>query len=49
MLCNDWCYGYWIPRFAPSYTDLEHIDSFSHFTTDMDTLTHLGCEHVSRF
>jgi len=40
-----------IPSFAPSFTDSEHMDYlfFLPLTTDMECLTHLGREHVSRF
>jgi hypothetical protein len=39
-----------IPLCAPSFTDLEHMDYFLFLplTTDMECLTHLGREHVSR-
>jgi hypothetical protein len=39
-----------IPSFAPSFIDLEHMDYlfFLPLTTDMECLTHLGREHVSR-
>lgn len=42
------CYGSCDTRFAPSFsfTDLTHIFPL---TTDMDSLTHLGYTHVSRF
>lgn len=39
-----------IPLFAPSFTDLEHMNNFFlPLTTDMESLTHLGREHVLRF